>query len=312
VRTVVESLKGTLHIHSTPGEGTSFHIRLPISLGILPALFVRAGQQTYAVPMSSVAHIWQPEDQQPLKNTVFFHLSEVLGGAPQTTGEGSEEIKGASPQAALIVPLRQRHVGVYVDEVLNEREVVIKRLPPYLRRRGVRGVILNPTGELLLLLDLPELAHRAFSGERLDRVAASSDEPAPAAPLTTGPYVLVVDDSLFIRRTLELQLTRAGYQVRAARDGLEALHIISQDQPQLVLLDIEMPQLDGYGLLSILRGQLRFKDIPVAMLTSRAADKHRQHAMDLGANAYLVKPCPHDVLLQTVADLTRQPHPVGD
>lgn len=319
VRTVVESLKGTLHIHSTPGEGTSFHIRLPISLGILPALFVRAGQQTYAVPMSSVAHIWQPEDQQPLKNTVFFHLSDVLGGTPQPTSEGSEEKKPqtqsserSEPQAALIVPLRQRHVGVYVDEVLNEREVVIKRLPPYLRRRGVRGVILNPTGELLLLLDLPELAHRALSSARLDRVAAPRDEPAPAAPLINGPRVLVVDDSLFIRRTLELQLTRAGYQVKAARDGLEALHFMSQDPPQLVLLDIEMPQLDGYALLSILRDQARFRDIPVAMLTSRAADKHRQHAMDLGAKAYLVKPCPHDVLLQTVADLTRQPHPIGD
>ncbi len=308
VRTVVESLKGTLHIHSTPGEGTSFHIRLPISLGILHALFVRADQQIYAVPMSSVAHIWQPEEQQTLQNTTFLGLSDMLGLTPHQPddSDAATPLSALPPKAALIVPLRQRQVGVYVDEVLTDREVVIKRLPPHLRRRGVRGVILNPTGELVLLLDLPELAHRALSSRSTVRPAQTPAEPAPAAPVTTGPKVLVVDDSLFMRRTLELQLRRAGYQVKAAKDGLEALHLIMQDRPQLVLLDIEMPQLDGYGLLSILRGQPRYSGLPVAMLTSRAADKYRQHAMSLGASAYLVKPCPHDVLLQTVAELANR------
>jgi chemosensory pili system protein ChpA (sensor histidine kinase/response regulator) len=306
VRASVESLKGTLHIHSTPGEGTTFHIRLPISLGILPALYVRAGEQTYAVPMSSIAHIWQPDDRQTPPNTTFFSLSEVLGLGVHLAAESVEAAGVAAPKAALIVPLRQRQIGVYVDEVLSDREVVVKPLPPHLRRRGVRGVILNPTGELLLLLDLPELAHRALSSAMAERFT-TRDEPAPAAPITTGPNVLVVDDSLFMRRTLELQLTRAGYQVRSAKDGMEALHLITEERPHLVLLDIEMPQLDGYGLLSILRGQQQFSSLPVAILTSRAADIHRQHAMDLGANAYLVKPCPHDILLQTVAELANQP-----
>jgi chemotaxis protein histidine kinase CheA len=304
VQTVVENLKGTLHIHSTPGEGTTFHLRLPISLGIVPALFIRAGQQTYAVPMSSVARIWQPDDRQTPANTAFFSLSEMLGLAPQAGNDMAEAARKAAPQAALIVPLRQRQIGIYVDEVLTDREVVIKPLPPHLRRRGVRGAILNPTGELLLLLDLPELAHRALSRALPERVVTARTEPAPAAPTTTGPKVLVVDDSLFMRRTLELQLIRAGYQVRSARDGLEALEMITQERPHLVLLDIEMPQLDGYGLLSRLRDQPRFSGIPVAVLTSRAADQFRQHAMNLGASAYLVKPCPHDLLLQTVAELT--------
>ncbi|HEU5369536.1 MAG TPA: response regulator, partial [Ktedonobacterales bacterium] len=307
VRSVIESLKGTLHIHSTPSEGTTFHIRLPISLGILPALFVRAGEQTYAVPMSAIARIWQPDDTQTPQNTTFFSLSDVLGIGAQSAIEGADETKMAAPKAALIVPLRQRQIGVYVDEVLSDREVVVKPLPPHLRRRGVRGVILNPTGELLLLLDLPELAHRAVGSVVAERLTAARSEPAPAAPITTGPRVLVVDDSLFMRRTLELQLTRAGYQVRAAKDGMEALHLITEERPHLVLLDIEMPQLDGYGLLGILRGQHQFSSLPVAILTSRAADIHRQHAMDLGANAYLVKPCPHDILLQTVAELANQP-----
>ncbi|HEY7356095.1 MAG TPA: ATP-binding protein, partial [Ktedonobacterales bacterium] len=163
VRSVVESLKGTLHIHSTPGEGTTFHIRLPISLGILPALFVRAGEQTYAVPMSAITRIWQPDDTQTPQNTTFFSLSDVLGTGTRPAGAGADETKMAAPKAALILPLRQRQIGVYVDDVLSDREVVVKPLPPHLRRRGVRGVILNPTGEMLLLLDLPELAHRALS-----------------------------------------------------------------------------------------------------------------------------------------------------
>ncbi len=304
VHTAVESLKGSLHIHSTPGEGTTFHIRLPISLGILPVLFVRAGQQVYTVPMSSVAHIWQPDDNQTPDTTAFFHLSEVLG-APRPTNADAE----AAPKAALIFPLRQRQIGVYVDEVLTDREVVIKPLPPHLRRQGVRGVTLTPTGELLLLLDLPELAHRALSGEQARRVAGPPQKSAPATPTTTGPKVLVVDDSLFMRRTMETQLTRAGYRVRSARDGLEALELISEDPPELVLLDIEMPQLDGYGVLGMLRNQPRLSRIPVAVLTSRAADKYRQHALNLGARAYLVKPCPHDILLQTVAELTSPPDP---
>ena len=307
VQTVVASLKGTLHIHSTPGEGTAFHIHLPISLGILPALFVRAGEQIYAVPMSSVARIWQPDDKHVPNNTVFFSLSDVLGTTSRPASEEEEAAPKASPRAALIVPLRQRQVGVYVDEVLTDREVVIKPLPAHLRRRGVRGVTLNPTGELLLLLDLPELAHRAADGAMTERFARTPDEAAPATPTTTGPKVLVVDDSLFMRRTLELQLTRAGYRVKSAKDGMEALHLIMEDRPHLVLLDIEMPQLDGYGVLSMMHGQPQLSDIPVAVLTSRAADQYRQHAMNLGAQAYLVKPCPHDILLQTVADLTKQP-----
>ena len=121
-----------------------------------------------------------------------------------------------------------------------------------------------------------------------------------------SPVVMVVDDSLSMRRTLELQLTRAGYQVITAKDGQEALELLAGSQPNLLLLDIEMPRLDGYELLARLRRQGPFKHLPVAMLTSRAADIHRRHALELGADAYLVKPCPHDLLLGTVAELVKR------
>lgn len=336
VRAAVEKLKGTLHIHNRPGEGTTFHIRLPISLGVMRALFVRANQQTYAIPFSAVERIWQGGRQTTRPNIRLIKLTDLLGFGSASAESGDE----VPPNSALYVPFGHRLVGVQVDEVLQEREIVVKHLPAYLRRRGVRGVTLSSTGEMLLLLDLPELVHRAV-GSTLLRAGAAGESEAPPQPAKTEPTpsrlvqaesppseparlgpikidlaareparkgitVLVVDDSQPMRRTLEWQLTRAGYQVLSAKDGLDALEMITTKQrPHLVLLDIEMPRMDGYELLSRLRSQRQYSSMPIVMLTSRAADKHRQHAMELGANAYLVKPCPHDELLQTIAALTR-------
>jgi chemosensory pili system protein ChpA (sensor histidine kinase/response regulator) len=204
-----------------------------------------------------------------------------------------------------------------IDEILQEQEIVVKRLPPHLRRRGVRGSTLSSTGDLILLLDLPELAHRALrelGTAALSRSAINRIRLAAAGGARTGGQtkteeitVLVVDDSQAMRRTLEFQLTRAGYRVLAAKDGVDALEVITQkQQPDLVLLDIEMPRMDGYEVLSTLRSQRQYRALPIVMLTSRAAEKHRYHAMELGASAYLVKPCPHDELLYTIAKLTAQ------
>jgi chemotaxis protein histidine kinase CheA/ActR/RegA family two-component response regulator len=309
VRKVVESLKGTLHIHSRPGQGTTFHLRLPISLGILPALFVRIGQRSYAVPLMTVEHILRQKDiPQQQDNISFFTLNELFNETltdASPSGQG-EAVIPSSSQAALMIALGHRQIGIYVDEVIAEREVVVKRLPPYLRRRGVRGITLGPKGELLLLLDLPELVYHALGDTSAVQASATSKPASAPVESSAGSEVLIVDDSLFMRRTLEAQLTRAGYHVTAAKDGMEALQAIIKRSPSLVLLDIEMPRLDGYELLRVLRSRAQFKALPVAMLTSRAAEKHREHAMELGANAYLVKPCPLDMLLQTIASLVNQ------
>ncbi|HEY7126304.1 MAG TPA: response regulator [Ktedonobacterales bacterium] len=308
VQATVDRLKGSLHIHSAPGHGTTFHILLPISLGILRALFVRERQQVYAVPFSAVERIALQASDQTDGQTALFTLSQLLGMAPLRKG-----LHGAPPalpldHPALLIPLGQRHVGVLVDEVIGEREIVIKPLPAHLRRPGIRGATITPIGELLLLLDLPELAHRALGSAALQPLAHSGTqkEGHMSDQSSSNPVILIVDDSLSMRRTLEFQLTRAGYRVTTAKDGLEALEVLAKSRPNAILLDIEMPRMDGYELLARLRSQAEFKQLPVAMLTSRAANIHRQHALDLGANAYLVKPYPHDQLLSTVADLVKQ------
>ncbi len=314
VRSTVEGLKGTLHIHSRPGEGATFHIRLPISLGVTRALFVRAGRQTYAVPLGAVERILkQEQDADAQAGIPTFRLTEMLGLAPSLIGSPEDEFLPTT--STLYVSSGQRQVGILIDEVLQEQEIVVKRLPPHLRRRGVRGSTLNSTGELILLLDLPELAHRALRELGTASLPTSASKRTPVAPAggtrTTiqarneEVTVLVVDDSQAMRRTLEFQLTRAGYRVLAAKDGVDALEVITQKQrPNLVLLDIEMPRMDGYEVLSTLRSLRQYRALPIVMLTSRAAEKHRYHAMELGASAYLVKPCPHDELLYTIAKLT--------
>lgn len=317
VRSSVEGLKGTLHIHTRPGEGATFHIRLPISLGVTRALFVRAGRQTYAVPLGAVERILkQEQDSESIQTNIpIFRLTEVLGLSPTLIGSPEDEFLPTT--STLYVSVGQRQVGLLIDEVLQEQEIVVKRLPPYLRRRGVRGSTLSATGQLVLLLDLPELAHRALQelSATLAPTRAANRNLLPTSKKGSSAgqgkiediTVLVVDDSQAMRRTLEFQLTRAGYRVLAAKDGVDALEVITQkQQPNLVLLDIEMPRMDGYEVLSTLRGQRQYRAMPIVMLTSRAADKHRYHAMELGANAYLVKPCPHDELLYTIAKLTAQ------
>ena len=317
VRSTVEGLKGTLHIHNQPGEGATFHIRLPISLGVTRALFVRAGRQTYAVPLSTVERILkQEQDSEAQASIPVFRLTEVLGLANTLIGSPEDEFLPTT--STLYVSSGNRQVGILIDEVLQEQEIVVKRLPPHLRRRGVRGSTLNSTGDLILLLDLPELAQRALrelgtglpSTGAIKRTQMAFDGAARTAGQgkTEDITVLVVDDSQAMRRTLEFQLTRAGYRVLAAKDGVDALEVITRKQrPNLVLLDIEMPRMDGYEVLSTLRSQRQYRALPIVMLTSRAAEKHRYHAMELGASAYLVKPCPHDELLYTIAKLTAQP-----
>jgi chemosensory pili system protein ChpA (sensor histidine kinase/response regulator) len=308
VQATVDRLKGSLHIHSAPGHGTTFHIRLPISQGILRALFVRAQQQTYAVPFSAVERIALQASDHADGQTVLFTLGQLLGMAPLHASITSTQTALPLHQPALLIPLGQRHAGVLVEEVLGEREIVIKPLPAHLRRPGIRGATITPTGELLLLLDVPELAHRALGNATSQPLSqgGAQKEGHMNDNASSSPVILVVDDSLSMRRTLEFQLTRAGYRVITARDGLEALEVLAKSRPNAVLLDIEMPHMDGYELLARLRSQAEFKHLPVAMLTSRAADIHREHALNLGANAYLVKPYPHDQLLSTVAGLVQQ------
>jgi chemosensory pili system protein ChpA (sensor histidine kinase/response regulator) len=329
VRTIIQRLKGSVHVRSEHGRGLVFTIRVPISLSIVRALRVGAGGQQFAVPFSAVqrtvtltetnlvgpespllADGWQGRFERRIRierersqaapdEPAYDEIPLVSLAALLGIEEGQRQL-----DMGLVVDAGRQRVALLVDDVLGDQEVVVQALPAHLRRRAVRGATVTSDGHVLLLLDLPELVSGMLEGTVVPRRRAARS--TPLAVSTSAPRVLVVDDSISIRRALEQTLTRAGFEVELARDGIEALDRMLVSAPRVVVLDIEMPRLDGYELLTILRGTPQFADVPVVMLTSRAAEKHREHALQLGARAYLVKPCPQDTLIATVRGLLEE------
>lgn len=329
----IQRLRGSISVRSEQRRGTVFQIRVPISLSITRALHVRVADHEYAIPFASVRQMFmvpeagilvslpeaepsaiaarfrrrvrvaRPSPQHPLRlpddptaalyeEVPVFSLAELLGldEPPPVT------------HMALLVDVGQRQVAVLVDEILDESEVVIRALPAHLRRRAVRGASIASDGRLFLVLDIADLLTDALGGKTVQ--PSSVPETAPSRDRT--PVVLVVDDSISMRHALEGALSSVGYDVRLARDGVEALGAMIADLPDIMVLDLEMPRLDGFELLSVLRGNESLARTPVVILTSRAAEKYHRQAMDLGVRAYLTKPCPDEVLITTLQRVLRE------
>ena len=210
----------------------------------------------------------------------------------------------------LVVQLGDRRFGLVVDQLLEAREVVVKTLGSLLQRvRGVTGATLMGDGSVVLIINPTDLIEDTDAAKSSQRAASRT----PAAQQSQAFDVLVVDDSLSVRRVLSSLITSVGWNPIAAKDGVEALEILQRSarRPDVVLLDIEMPRMDGYELTSTLRGQDVYRDLPIIMLTSRAGEKHRKKAFDLGATDYLVKPYEEDTLLSVVRRVVQESREVG-
>ncbi len=308
VRTNVARLKGTLGVESEPGVGTTFTIRLPIMLAVTRALLVRSGTQTFAIPLPVVEQV--AFFRKELVSTIgerelldlgdatypVLHLHRALGLV-----SGGEPAPGAR---ALIVGNAERRVALVVDELIGQQEIVVKRLGRHLQSvAGVAGATILGSGQVVLILNVLDL----IGARRVVREAPALPQPIRPQDIPHGGpggrVALVVDDSLSVRRVLTRTLERDGWQVLGAKDGVEALEILSWARPQVAILDIEMPRMDGYELLALIRGGTEHRELPIAMLTSRAGEKHRRKALDLGASAYLVKPFEESELLRTLREL---------
>ncbi|HEY7833806.1 MAG TPA: response regulator, partial [Ktedonobacterales bacterium] len=322
VAATLSQLHGTIQVHSVLGEGTTFALRVPISLSHVRALRIQVAGQGYVVPHALVRQTLPlPARSEPPSPSdgVAWRLALVVDGRPEEVPLYSLARLLGQPyiavprEGALVVEVASKRVALVVDRIIGATDVVVRSLPPHLHRHTVRGTTITPGGEVLLLLDLPALVALAEQHAGASRRAPTAqDRPVPPQPrpvltaaMPARPRVLIADDSLSMRQVVEAMLTRAGYAVQSARDGMEALELVLADPPQVLILDIEMPRLDGFELLKVLRAQPQLAGIPVAMLTSRGAQRHQQHAEALGANAYLVKPVTEDDLLATVARLLR-------
>jgi chemosensory pili system protein ChpA (sensor histidine kinase/response regulator) len=314
VLTELNALGGVIHTQSAAGEGTTFRMVLPLTTAVTQVVMLRMGELTFGVPSNLVETVLrapQNDLQAAYQHGAFAWAGHDVpfywGGALLQTSGRSAEVQGRTLPVAILRSAGQR-LALHVDEVLGNREVVVKNLGPQLARLpGLAGMSVLASGAVVLIYNPVALATVYGAQARALMAQASPDysvvSTVPAAPALTSsqaPLVLVVDDSITVRRVTQRLLKREGYRVTLANDGLHALEMLAQEKPMVVLSDIEMPRMDGFDLVRNIRNDVRLRDLPVIMITSRIAQKHRDHAMELGVDHYLGKPYSEEELLALV------------
>ncbi|GAC1504994.1 MAG: hypothetical protein NVS2B12_18240 [Ktedonobacteraceae bacterium] len=295
LREQIRLLNGTLALERNAAGGISFFLRFPRIRGVVQCLLVRVADQHLLIPLSHIRRVayTAPDGADPL-----YQLRALLD-LPAAHVE-----PGATQPVILMQALMEQAGGeqlkILIDEIIDEIELVVKPLESHLQRPGVTGSVIGQQGNVLLLLDIAELV------ASYKQNMAHQDPAYEAQGLARPLKILVADDSAYLRRSVLQTLQHTPYQVIEARDGLEALDLLKVEMPDVLLLDIEMPYLNGYDLLDIVRHNPRFSAIKIIMLTSRSSDKHMLRAMELGAHAYLIKPSPGEKLLTTIRELLPQ------
>jgi chemosensory pili system protein ChpA (sensor histidine kinase/response regulator) len=298
VQSEAQALGGRVDMLSEPGKGTRFTIRLPLTLAVTQVVLLAAGGKTYALPAILVEQVLQMKDAAlaEARENGMQYLPTLLGDSSQTPVQRSSPV--------MMLKNGNERLALQVDEVLGNREVVIKNIGPQLSRMvGIAGATVLGTGDIVLILNPVALAqHLAHHPEARQEYAQAAAE-SPAVLPALGRSIMVVDDSLTVRRVTQRLLEREGYRVLLAKDGVDALEQLQASTPDLMLVDIEMPRMDGFDLTRNVRGDERTKNIPIIMITSRSADKHRNVALELGVNAYFGKPYQEAVLLEAIDGL---------
>ncbi len=312
VKTEVSSLGGRIEIVSTSERGTEFRLYIPLTLAVTKALLVRAGNRRYAIPSVMIEQVLDLKESA-LTRIREAGMAEWMGNQypfhflPQLLGDAQALPEQHRQYWALLLRSGTRRIAVQVDELMGNKEIVVKNIGPQLARViGVDGATVLGDGQVVLILNPIALSSRP----RVADIAA----PVPSKPVLSEadaaiaklPTVMVVDDSLTVRKITGRLLAREGYQVITAKDGVEALELLLDVLPDVMLVDIEMPRLDGFDLTRNIRADARLRGIPIIMITSRTAEKHRAYAFEIGVNHYLGKPYQEDELLQLVAGYVRR------
>ena len=306
VRSEISALGGRIDVSSKRGQGTQFLIHLPLTLAVTNVVMVRSGDVRYAIPSAMVEQVRQVKmtDMEALhreKKVDWQGNSYPLHFLPHLLGHTEVVQENQLRNAVLLIRGGEQRIALHVDELVGNQEVMVKNIGPQLARLPwIAGATVLGNGETVLILNPPQLAQRIVIGRQVP--SGKMQSPAPVDAL---PIIMVVDDSLTVRKITSRMLTRAGYEVVTATDGVDALEKLAEmgdDIPDVMLLDIEMPRMDGFALAKHLRRDPKTKSLPIIMITSRTADKHRDYAMQLGVNTYLGKPYQEDELLQNIAD----------
>ena len=319
VRSEVNAVGGRIETSTVTGQGSNFKLVLPLTTAVTQVVMVRAGDLSVGVPASVVETVRRvtAKELQQAYNTGFLDVAGeqvpfFWSGALLQSSHKTSEVQTKTTPVVIFRSAAQR-IALHVDEVLGNQEVVVKNLGPQLSRLpGLAGMSVLASGAVVLIYNPVALA--TIYGEQARALSADQAEPhmlesagdqvpkqavlVPATPKI--PLILVVDDSITVRRVTQRLLQREGYRVAMAADGLQALERLQEERPTLVLSDIEMPRMDGFDLARNIRSDPRLSDLPIVMITSRIAGKHREHAKELGVDHYLGKPYSEDELMNLV------------
>jgi chemosensory pili system protein ChpA (sensor histidine kinase/response regulator) len=325
VRSEVQALGGRIETETEPGKGSAFRLVLPLTTAVTQVVMLRAGDFAVGVPASlveMVRRVHLPELEAAYHSGVLVDGDERIpfywAGAVWSQSPRSVDVGVGKTRPVIIFRSASQRIALHVDEVLGHQEVVVKNLGPQMSRLpGLTGMSVLASGAVVLIYN--PVALTAVYGDKIRQLGeglpALLDEPTakqlqraaqpqePVSGLVAAsqvPLVMVVDDSITVRRVSQRLLQREGYRVVTAADGLQALEKLQGEVPCVVLSDIEMPRMDGFDLLRNIRAQQALQQLPIIMITSRIAQKHRDHAMELGANHYLGKPYSDEELMGLV------------
>jgi chemosensory pili system protein ChpA (sensor histidine kinase/response regulator) len=323
VRANLTALNGEIDIQSTSGVGTKFTLKVPLTLIISPALFVRCGTSHFALPLAVVEEIRRirADEIEDVGGKLLTKVRDVVTEVVRLDSYlGLPPLEPVNGYFRMVVAnADNRQVGLVVEEVLGKDEIVIKNLGEYLRRvKLFPGTTIAPDGSLILLIDLNRMVATEPTERKSIQANASAARvfapgsaavakgtiPTEAIDRVQNERVIVVaDDSISVRKFVGRMLEKNGYRVMLASDGLEAAEVIAQHGCHLVITDLEMPRMTGYELMAQLRQSPTTRRIPVMVVTSRAGAKHRDRALKEGAAAFLTKPVQEDQLIAAVEQL---------
>ncbi len=306
VNSKIRELKGSLDIKSDSGVGCVFSITLPVSSFSTHSLLIRVRNNVYAISNRGVEEILYPGLGELLTvgKETYFKVEDDMYKAQMIESllNISEDRRDGMRENRPVILIRDEtgsRSAVLVQDVIDSRDVVVKSMGPYIPRLpGIIGATVLGDGSISPVVDLPELVHIAGSSITpvIERDALIDQHES------TLPYVLVVDDSLSARKSLAQFVEDLGLDVRTARDGMEAVSLIEARRPDLILVDMEMPRMNGLELTSHIRADNHTHDLPVIMITSRSTDKHRNTALEKGVDHYMVKPFAEDELAAHIND----------
>ncbi|WP_068824874.1 Hpt domain-containing protein [Pseudomonas sp. BMS12] len=318
VHSEVKQLGGSMSIESTVGEGTRFLIRLPFTVSVNRALMVRSGEDLYAIPLNTIEGIVRvspyeleayygpdaPRFEYAGQAYELKYLGDLLnnGQQPKLVGQ-------SLPLPVILVRSSEHAVAVQVDVLAGSREIVVKSLgPQFAGVHGISGATILGDGRVVVILDLLatiRVRHAHLLGlQQAPRLASHVPE-AIEHDAARPTLVMVVDDSVTVRKVTSRLLERNGMNVLTAKDGVDAIAQLQEHKPDIMLLDIEMPRMDGFEVATLVRHDERLKDLPIIMITSRTGEKHRERAMAIGVNEYLGKPYQESDLLENILKLVK-------